>query len=949
MPVIPEFDQALAIPTPAALPRADPGAASAPGAAIARGGAQMGQAADGLVEWSNRYAEARRQQDAANIGFNASQELSNSQFKWSKVADTEAAQAGFAADYKDIRQRALAATTDPFVQTYVSRQLDQEGIIRGENTRAASFHMEAGARAGDLDTRQSGYAQSIATAPNDMTFAHVLDQARADIAGTAAAGWIPPEQAAVRLSHVLHTAIVLRGETDPNGAQRLLDASKGMMTTRDLQVAVTHLQPLIDKRAAEDAAGAVIDRHYGQGANTPPAPAAAGATAAPALPASAGSGAGALITNEAQNQGVDPVHALTVAKLESDIGAAPDAAANKHTGLFQMGPDEWTAAGGKPEEHADLMAQARIGVAGLKDRQAVANKAINGNAEGWQTYLVHQQGDAGGPALLKADAGTNVIDALAPAYGGDRAKATQAIVDNAGTADMTAGQFRDLWRGRYAKAQAEVTQGGDPHSLDQQTAEVRAATAGQPFEVRQRALSLVTQNFHERNSETAALRGELDGTIKNLVDGYHQGLTDTPIPETQIRSAYRDDPARADELVTKLKVAQGAGLIFKGLRSASPEEESEALAKLAVPGTLEGTKAGVGGTAPAETPELVQQQTRETAQALELLKAKHEALVKDPAGYVASLPEMQTRLKAVDPTKPDTLAAYATASLATQARLGVPDYAQHVLGKAQADATVQKLLTTDPAKGDMGSVLDGLKQQYGETWPRVFGDLQTLGKLPGEWQTLGIMPDATARAQFQRALQAGTIEKVRAAAPEDVAKTIDQGIDGAIAPFRATAAVPGISLNADLIDTMKASVKRLAYSLAADGVLDPLNKAAQAVFGKYDFDGTMRMPKGMKAQVEQATQSVQSSLQAKDLMPQAGSADLTVPQRQEVTLRSAQRGIWVPNETDDGLALAIQRVDGSYERVRRNDGRRVEVKFNALPKPAAAAMAPPDFQVPVLQ
>ena len=89
-------------------------------------------------------------------------------------------------------------------------------------------------------------------------------------------------------------------------------------------------------------------------------------------------------------------------------------------------------------------------------------------------YVMHQQGAAGGPALLTAPAGTPAIDAIARFYG-SRAVARQAIAHNLGinyrtpqgeaqanaaAESMTAADFVNLWRRKLGGAPAMAAAGG---------------------------------------------------------------------------------------------------------------------------------------------------------------------------------------------------------------------------------------------------------------------------------------------------------------------------------------------------------------------------------------------------------------------------------------------------------------------------------------------------------
>jgi hypothetical protein len=86
-----------------------------------------------------------------------------------------------------------------------------------------------------------------------------------------------------------------------------------------------------------------------------------------------------------------------------------------------------------------------------------------------ELYLAHQQGAAGAAALLR-NASTNAIDALTPAYRGNRNLATQAILNNGGNANMTAGDFVNMWGNRYDNARPiQVAQADTGNANDAQS------------------------------------------------------------------------------------------------------------------------------------------------------------------------------------------------------------------------------------------------------------------------------------------------------------------------------------------------------------------------------------------------------------------------------------------------------------------------------------------------
>ena len=143
-----------------------------------------------------------------------------------------------------------------------------------------------------------------------------------------------------------------------------------------------------------------------------------------------------LIRKKALAAGIDPTHALTMARIESSFDPK---AANKHgyKGLFQFGPDEWKQWGGgrdifDPEAQMDAF----IGYQGqIKDQ---LKTALGRDPTPQELYLGWQQGAAGATKLL-----TNP-DALAKTL-----VKPNAILANGGDFNMTGGQFASLWQNKY--------------------------------------------------------------------------------------------------------------------------------------------------------------------------------------------------------------------------------------------------------------------------------------------------------------------------------------------------------------------------------------------------------------------------------------------------------------------------------------------------------------------
>jgi hypothetical protein len=192
MPQIPRFDDQVNL-HPGGAAQASPGAFAAVGDAIRRVGDEQ---TDILTSFLARRTEAARAADAAHHSTEATKTLDDLEFKWSKVPNREEAQAGFDKDAAQMRQQLLDGIKDPYVQSHVSQNFDQQAAVRRHTTANAAFQLESSTRRGTLDTDLNTLSNAAASASSDVLRAQLVDQGVASIKGAAAGGWIDPETGA---------------------------------------------------------------------------------------------------------------------------------------------------------------------------------------------------------------------------------------------------------------------------------------------------------------------------------------------------------------------------------------------------------------------------------------------------------------------------------------------------------------------------------------------------------------------------------------------------------------------------------------------------------------------------------------------------------------------------------------------------------------------------------
>lgn len=150
-----------------------------------------------------------------------------------------------------------------------------------------------------------------------------------------------------------------------------------------------------------------------------------------------------------QAEGLPNNYLETISMLESSGGV--NTGTGQYTGIFQIGPEVAKDFGVTPEQLKDPRINAQV-AAKLASRNAkYLRRMLDREPQAWELYLAHQQG-AGGAAFLLRFPNAKAVAALTEAYGGDRARAEQAVVQNGGDPNMTAGQFAALWAQKFGGA-----------------------------------------------------------------------------------------------------------------------------------------------------------------------------------------------------------------------------------------------------------------------------------------------------------------------------------------------------------------------------------------------------------------------------------------------------------------------------------------------------------------
>ena len=277
------------------------------------------------------------------------------------------------------------------------------------------------------------------------------------------------------------------------------------------------------------------------------------------------------IERTATAHGASPAD-VTFLKREAQLESSGNPAAqNGHsTGLFQFHPDTFAKLGGTNIADTDQQITAALA---LKKQNAQALTSAGLQPTDANLYLMHQQGSAGGTALLTAPPEVSAVAALTPTYETNgrtpeqaQAIATQAVVKNGGTADMTAGQFVDHWTQKW-NGGAQGAQDGAP--VYPSTADALNATLADRVDAFRASaekqwgaehpdwVEAATNTYERRLNQTVEQQKRQQEVNAHVVQSAMAG-PNPPISEDQLRAVSSQVASAWDELqFTNPYVRQG--------------------------------------------------------------------------------------------------------------------------------------------------------------------------------------------------------------------------------------------------------------------------------------------------------------------------------------------------------------------------------------------------------
>ncbi|TCB62211.1 lytic transglycosylase domain-containing protein [Acinetobacter terrae] len=231
---------------------------------------------------------------------------------------------------------------------------------------------------------------------------------------------------------------------------------------------------------------------------------------------------GLILAEKAEQVGIDPSDALTIAHLES--GANFSASAQNKTssanGILQVIDSSWERLGGGNRN--DMNEQIRVGLLHIKEANSYIAKKIGHAPVAHEQYLGHLLGPGGAVQVLKADPNAKLID-IVRKYD---PKNADAIVNNNRMTGLTVGQAISKWEQKWNSVSARYGGNGSERvstAYDAKGGEYELLTDVEDLsdliasnEINGTLNSMYPQEFQPRDRSSAALQLQIDGIANNL-------------------------------------------------------------------------------------------------------------------------------------------------------------------------------------------------------------------------------------------------------------------------------------------------------------------------------------------------------------------------------------------------------------------------------------------------
>jgi hypothetical protein len=418
------------------------------------------------------------------------------------------------------------------------------------------------------------------------------------------------------------------------------------------------------------------------------------------------------------------------------------------------------------------------------------------------------------------------------------------------------------------------------------------------------------------DQKNAQLRGQVSMSVENsLSEIEHTGNASGAPSTAQIMQAFPG--AEGTRMVQRLAIAHTGYALSQRIASTTPAEDQRLLQ----------------GSMPAPGDPMYAVKAQLHDQLAKVVADKHDALAKDPAGYVVNTnPKIQQQWKDAG-SDPQKISAAMGATEEGQRQVGVADSDLESVPPVVAQNYNKQLLTMGPSAA--ADTLSDLHTQMGDgAFHKFMGGLENAG-LPRGY---GILENLNSSGNHVAANNLGAAladpKDTKAAAGEanvrQGATVLDQNPDVAhYLKSYSTQANGG-----QVVAETKQAISALSWRYMSQGMSpeDATRKAVTDVLGRYDYgnDGE-RIPQGLGDAVGTAEQQTMNRLQPTDLaIPRDSSgAKLDNDQLRGKYLDVVRGGRWVTNPKGDGVV----RVTNDGAPILLKNGKPLQILFSQMQKP----------------
>lgn len=356
-------------------------------------------------------------------------------------------------------------------------------------------------------------------------------------------------------------------------------------------------------------------------------------------------------------------------------------------------------------------------------------------------------------------------------------------------------------------------------------------------------------------------------------------------------------PGLAESVDARLRADEAFGAKVDFIKSASPIAISQLMQEEA---------------AKLDDPGAYKESRSDFAELAKAVQRRNEAIKADPAAYALGNSVVRKSFDAIDSaTTPEqqqaATAAYASASIAEQVRLGVAPDAAKILPASRANDILRRFNEQGEGGQNAANIMQSLEAQWGSHWPRVFEQLAA-DKLPGSAIVIGNMNRPDQRMAAERLAGAVKVGKkdLETAHKDDDLKELKKSVLGEMADFRSTLAnnVGGERT----FNTYQDAVYTLALSYLGQGDSESqaAKRAYEDVLGKaYTFESTYRVPREINAsQVRSGTVRALDTLDKRGIDTPRSLAGIPEAAAKTGYIRALQsNGFFVTAPDESGLVL----------------------------------------------